>query len=275
MAHTLTAAVPASGAHALQWLARVGFLVKGALYMVVGLLALQVAANAGGRVTGTRGALVTVLGQPYGRTLLLLAAIGLFGYAVWRIIQGILDPERYGTTWQGLAMRVGFVGRGVMHAALGWQAFRLYDGLRAARGSTERAVAAEALDWPLGDWALVLTGIGVIAFAIHEVYAASKGQLERNLDLGELRREAGSWAVAVSRFGVAARALVLALLGWGAAAAGWFRDASAVNTTASSMRTLAAQPGELGRFLLAVAAAGFIAYGFYQFVHARYLRIRL
>jgi hypothetical protein len=261
--------------NALQWLARTGFFVKGVIYLIVGMLALQVAAQAGGRVTGTRGALLTVLEQPFGRTLLLIAAVGLFGYAAWRIIQGILDPERYGTGWKGLGMRIGFVGRGVMHAAIGWQALRLYNGLRAGRGSTERAVASEALAWPLGDWALVLTGLGVIAFAVHEVYSASKGRLEKNLDIGELRREAGNWAVAVSRFGVAARAIVLGLLGWGAVSAGWFRDASEVNTTASSLRTLGAQPGDLGRFLLAVAAAGFLAYGFYQFVHARYLRIRL
>jgi hypothetical protein len=262
--------------NALQWLARAGFVVKGALYLVVGTLALLAAGQAGGRVTGTRGALLTVLAQPYGRTLLLIAAIGLFGYAAWRVIQGVLDPERYGTGVQGLAMRVGFVGRGVMHAAIGWQAFRLYDGLRAARpNSTERAVASEALAWPLGDWALVLTGLGIIGYAVHEIYAAWKGRLEKNLDLEELRRDAGGWAVAVSRFGVAARAIVLALLGWGAVAAGWFRDASEVNTTASSLRALAAQPGDLGRFLLAVSAAGFIAYGFYQLVHARYLRIRL
>jgi hypothetical protein len=261
--------------NALEWLARAGFVVKGALYLVVGTLALLAAANAGGRVTGTRGALLTVLAQPYGRTLLLIAAIGLFGYAAWRVVQGVLDPERYGTSWKGLAMRVGFVGRGAMHAAIGWQAYRLYDGLRAARGSTERAVASEALDWPMGDWALVLTGLGVLGYAIHEVYAAWQGRLEKNLDLGELRREAGTWAVAVSRFGVAARAVVLALLGWGAAAAGWFRNPAEVNTTASSLRALAAQPGDLGRFLLAVSAAGFIAYGFYQLVHARYLRIRL
>ena len=70
--------------------------MKGVLYLVVGALALQVAAQAGGRVTGTRGALLTVLGQPYGRMLLLLAAIGLFGYAAWRILQGVLDPEGYG-----------------------------------------------------------------------------------------------------------------------------------------------------------------------------------
>jgi hypothetical protein len=74
----------------LELLARTGFLVKGLLYIVIGVLALQVATGLGGRVTGTRGALMTVLGQPFGRTLLLIAAISLFGYAVWRVLQGLL-----------------------------------------------------------------------------------------------------------------------------------------------------------------------------------------
>ena len=57
--------------------------------------------------------------------------------------------------------------------------------------------------------------------------------------------------------------------------AGWSRDASEVSTTASSLRVLGSQPGDLGRVLLGLTAAGFIAYGVYQFIHARYLRIRL
>jgi hypothetical protein len=61
----------------------------------------------------------------------------------------------------------------------------------------------------------------------------------------------------------------------GIVVAGWFRDASEVGTTASSFRILAAQPGGLGRWLLGVTAAGFVAYGLYQIIHARYLHIRL
>ena len=76
-----------NGFGAITWLARVGFLVKGVLYVVIGALALQVAAKTGGRVTGTRGALTTVLGQPFGRTLLLVVVVGLLGYAAWRILQ--------------------------------------------------------------------------------------------------------------------------------------------------------------------------------------------
>ena len=263
-----------NGFGAIEWLARMGFLVKGVLYMVIGALALQVAANAGGRVTGTRGALTTVLGQPFGRTLLVVATIGLLGYAAWRVLQGLFDADRLGHGWRGLAIRATFVVRGVMHAVLGWQAFRLYRGLSGSSGASEREVASEAFQWPLGDWLVVLAGLGLIAFAVQQVYSAVSCRLERNLDVEQMRREAGEWAVGLSRFGVAARAVLFALLGWAIVVAGWFRDPSEVGTTASSFRTLAAQPGGLGRWLLGVTAAGFVAYGFYEIIHARYLHIR-
>src|SRR4030095_2185578 len=111
-----------NGFGAIKWLARVGFLVKGVLYMVVGALALQVAAKAGGRVTGTSGALTTVLQQPFGRTLLPRPAIGLVGSAAWRVLQSLFDPARLGHDWRGLAIRATFVVRGGLHAVLGWQA---------------------------------------------------------------------------------------------------------------------------------------------------------
>ena len=263
-----------TGFGALEWLARAGFFVKGVLYVIIGALALQVAARTGGRVTGTRGALTTVLGQPFGRTLLLVAAIGLLGYAAWRVLQGLFDPDRLGNDWRGLAIRASFVARGIVHAALGRQAFRLYGGLSGPSGTSEREVATEAFRWPLGDWLVVLAGLGLIGFAVQQVYAAITLRLERNLDVDAMRREAGEWAVGLVRFGVAARAVVFALLGWAVVVAGWLRDSSEVGTTASSLRTLAAQPGGLGRWLLGVTAAGLIAYGFYEIIHARYLHIR-
>ena len=254
---------------AIEGLARVGFLVKGVLYLVVGMLALQVAVRIGGRVTGSRGALMTVLAQPFGRTLLLVAAIGLLGYAAWRIVQGIFDSERAGHNWQGLVLRSRFVVRGVMHGALGWQAFRLYGGLSPRSGATEREATTKVLEWPLGDWVVVLVGVSVIGYAVQQVYAAVTGQLERNLNVGRLRRDAGEWAVAVSRFGVAARAVVLGLLGWTLVVAGLARDPSEVGSTALSLRTLAEQPGALGQWLLGITAVGLVAYGFYEIIHAQ------
>jgi hypothetical protein len=113
-----------------------------------------------------------------------------------------------------------------------------------------------------------------MCFAVQQVWAAVFSRFEPNLDVPQLRRDAGDWAVWLSRFGIAARAVVFAMFGWFVADAGWSRDSSEVITIASLMRLIAAQPGELGHWLLGTTAAGFIAYGFYQLVYARYLRIR-
>lgn len=267
--------MPVLGAFAaLETLARVGFVVKGVLYMVVGALALQVALAAGGRITGTSGALTTVLRQPFGSSLLLVAAIGLLGYAVWRVLQGIFDPDRLGTGWAALAARFTLILRGAVHGLLGYRAIQLYRGLGVGAGSGEREAAAAAFQWPLGDWLVVITGIGMIAFAISEARNAITGRLSRNMKTADLRSEAGNWAVDVSRFGIGSRAIVFGLLGWAVVAAGWSRDPSEVGSLAESLRTLAEQPGALGRWLFGATAAGLVAYGFYEIVHARYLHMR-
>jgi hypothetical protein len=257
----------------IEFLARTGFFVKGALYMIIGTLALEAAIGAGGQLTGTQGAFVAVLVQPFGRVMLLIAAIGLFGYAAWRVLQGILDPDHRGTTWKGTALRASYVGRGLLHGLFAFQAVRIYRGLPSSE-SGERQIAAEAFRWPLGDWLVVLAGFGLIAFGIQQIYAAIACRLEPNLKVNNIRQEAGEWAVSVSRFGVGARAVVFIMFGWFVVHAGWSRDSSEVPTTPVLMRILAAQPGELGDWMLGIMAAGLIAYGFYQIVHARYLRIR-
>jgi uncharacterized protein DUF1206 len=40
-------------------------------------------------------------------------------------------------------------------------------------------------------------------------------------------------------------------------------------------RWTAEQPGALGRWLVGMTAAGFVAYGFYEIIHARYLHRRV
>jgi hypothetical protein len=140
---------------------------------MTGLGALELLARAGFLVKGT---------------LLLVAAVGLLGYAAWRLLQGLFDPDRLGYGWRGLALRVSFVARGVVHAALGLQAVRVYRGLSAASGISERAAADEAFAWPLGDWLVVLAGLGLIGFAVQQIHAAITCRLERNLDVAEIRR---------------------------------------------------------------------------------------
>src|SRR5947209_3046660 len=80
---------------AFEVLARAGFVARGVIYGVIGILAVKLAVGAGGKTTNQSGALKTIAHQPLGKVLLVLVAIGLAGYALWRILHAVLGhgPE--------------------------------------------------------------------------------------------------------------------------------------------------------------------------------------
>ena len=68
-------------------LVRVGYAAKGIVYILIGAMALRVAAGiGGGRLTDPGGALYVVLTKPFGTQLLLVLSIGLLSYATFEIV---------------------------------------------------------------------------------------------------------------------------------------------------------------------------------------------
>lgn len=269
------AAVSSAGAQVAPWLeklARVGYAAKALLYATVGVLAARVAFGTGGRTTDTRGALRTILGAPFGRVLLLVMALGLLGYAVWRVIEGIADPERKGTGAKGLALRASYVARGLLHGALALTALRLASGDRSASGggAPSERWTGRALEAPGGETLVWLTGAGVIAFGLYQLYRAYAAKLSKQLDIGRLSADAGHWIIGVSRFGIAARGVVFALAGSFLLRAAAQHDAEEAGGLADSLSALAG----IGRWALGVVALGLVAYGIYELVNAKYRRIR-
>jgi len=58
-------------------LARLGYTVKGIVYVVIGWLAVMVAIGHGGKATDQSGAIQTINSLPFGKFLLVIVAIGL------------------------------------------------------------------------------------------------------------------------------------------------------------------------------------------------------
>jgi hypothetical protein len=81
----------------MERLARLGYATEGAVYSLIGLLAAGAAFGTGGRATGQHGALEVVAGSPFDDILLGLISIGFLGYALWRGVQAVADPDREGT----------------------------------------------------------------------------------------------------------------------------------------------------------------------------------
>src|SRR5579872_6817926 len=89
-------------------LARCGYAAKGVVYLIIGWLTLLAAAGAGGRVTDTKGAILTIYDQPLGKALLAIVVIGLFGFALWSFVQAWRDTEGKGDKAGGIVARLGY-----------------------------------------------------------------------------------------------------------------------------------------------------------------------
>ena len=77
----------------LEPVARLGFAARGALYIVVGVLAATAAAGYGGRTTGPDGAVRVIDRLDATGIVLIVLAAGLLGYAAWRFAQALRDLD--------------------------------------------------------------------------------------------------------------------------------------------------------------------------------------
>jgi uncharacterized protein DUF1206 len=82
--HAQQGAEEVARSRGFEWLARAGFVSRGLIYGIIGILAIKLALGAGGKATNQQGALKAIAQQPFGEFLLILVAIGLAGYALWR-----------------------------------------------------------------------------------------------------------------------------------------------------------------------------------------------
>jgi hypothetical protein len=245
--------------------------------MTVGALATMAALRLGGtptntqRPVGSRGAMAALVEAPLGRVLLGIIAVGMFGYAAWRMIEAIEDPERHGHTLKGIALRVRSAVVVLIHVGLGYSAVKIAMGhvVAAQDGRNTQHWAARALATPGGTMVLTAVALGLVAYGLYQLYCAWRAKLGSELSLSALSDRARRFVIATSRFGIAARGVVFIATG-GLVARG-VRDRNPAEATGSarSLRELF----ELGTGPFVIVAIGLIAYGVYQLINAKYRRI--
>jgi hypothetical protein len=255
-----------------EWLARAGYASQAYLYFTIGSLAALAAFGYGGHTTDGKGALVALYQQPFGRALLVLASIGLLGFALFRAYQALIDPEHQARGMRAVK-RVGWAAVALMHAGLGVFALTLASGNGQSKGGDDaRSATASLLSWtPLGPWLVAGVGAVLIGVAAHQLWCAWRSELDEQLDLSSLAGGTRRWVIRLSRFGIAARAIVGAVVGGFLLLAAIDSNAGQAKGFGESLATVRQAP--LGGVLFAVIALGLIAFAFYELVEARYRRI--
>lgn len=188
-------------------LARFGYAAKGVVYIIIGILAALAAFTTGGRTTDSRGAMEEILSQSYGKLLLGAVAVGLAGYAVWRIVQAVKDTENKGSGVKGVAVRFGYAVSGIIHAGLALSAARMIFGSSESGGgeASSKEWTAKLLEQPFGQWLVAAGGLGFIIFALAQIYKAYSTKFREKLETGEMSDGTENFAVRTGQVGLVAR----------------------------------------------------------------------
>jgi hypothetical protein len=257
-----------AGSKPLGWLARGGLLARGLVYLVIGVLALKLALGDAGRAANQQGALQTIADRPFGKTLLILVAIGLAGYALWRLTRATVGHGA--EQWDSGKDRVVAIASGIAYGILCVTAVKiLTDSI--AGSETPKEATGGVLGWSGGPVLVAIAGAILIGVGAYQGY---KGLAKKFLDdakTGEMSSGVRHGYTALGVFGHVARAVIFTLVGYGLIKAAIDYDPQEATGLDGALRKLA--DASYGPALLAVVAVGLAGFALYSMADARYRKV--
>ncbi len=257
---------------------RAGWLAKGVVYIVAGVLALLIAAKASGwsraksapnGEASPTGALKTVAHVTGGSLLLVVLAAGMLLYAAWRVVSAIMPG---GTDAKAVAKRIGYVISAVIYTTFAVTAIAL---ARTAAASPNGNSKVESLSGRVmghvgGRVVIGAIGVVVLAAGLYRIGKGIKQDVNDELDLGGLSRRRLAWTERLGIVGEVGRGIGIGLIGFFLLRAAITYDPQQATGLDGALRLLAVE--SWGLVVVVAVGAGFVAYGLFcstTFTHRR------
>jgi len=251
---------------------RVGWLAKGLIFAMIGLLGLDIARRGfSSEDADQTGALATIASAPAGRLLVLVVAIGLVLYAAWQVWSALAagdDDDDGSSRLLRAVRRVGMVGLGVSYALLGITGLQIAwrGGASASSGeggsTSPESVASLLLSAPAGRWALASLGLGTLIVAGYHLWKGLSLEFADDIDDDSYSKRQRRALLSLGMVGFVARSSMLAIAGGLFVISARDHDPDKSAGLDESLRTIADAP--FGRWLLVAASVGLIAAGAYD-----------
>ena len=255
----------------LEGLARVGLVAYGVVHLLIGWLALQIAwGGTSGASADNSGALSTVAEQPFGKILLWLVAVGMVALALWQASEAIWGHHER-MVGKRVRKQVSSGAKAVLYAALGVSAALVAVGSGSSSSQSQQEATSGVLAWPGGQVIVVVAALIIIGVGVAGVVKGVKKSFAEEIDTSSMSPTARSAVARLGQVGYIARGLALGVVGGLLGYAAVTFDAQQAKGLDGAMRTILDQP--FGQFLLTAVALGFVAFGLFAFLQARYRRM--
>jgi hypothetical protein len=257
-----------AGAKPLGWLARAGLVARGLVYLIVGVLALELALGVGGKAANQQDALKAIAEQSFGRILLVVVAIGLAGYALWRLTRAAVG---HGAEQRDSAAdRIAALGSGVAYGILSVTAVEIIASSNSSSGTPKEATGG-ILGWSGGAVLVAIAGAVLIGVAAYQAYKGLGKKFLEDAKTGEMSKSVRKGYTALGVFGHVARAVIFGLIGYGLIKAAIDYNPKEAIGLDGALRQLA--DSSYGPALLGLVAAGLAGFAIYSMADARYRKV--
>jgi hypothetical protein len=243
---------------------RAGYAGRALVYLAVAGLSLW-AIWRGGNAQGTSSALSQLQGATGGTIVLALIALGLFCYALWRLVDSLWDLECYGSDGKGLIARAGMIVTGLVHLALGVSALFLVIGSGSGGGgSGVQDATRQVMEMPAGRWLVGIGGVLTLCASIYYFNKALTGKYRQKLRANHFTLH---WNRALQA-GVIAQGVIVAVIGGFLVYAAVQANAGRAGGVGKAFDWLASQP--FGNVLVVLLCIGLLGFALFCAVNAAY-----
>ncbi len=262
----------AANSRALEVAARAGFVARGAIYVLIGIIAVQVALGHGGQAD-RGGALSQIAGKSYGMLVLWLLIAGFAGLALWRFSEAAFGAV--GPDGQDTSERLKSLARGVLYSVFFVTTLQLVLGssnsATANGNSQSQEMTARVMAHSGGRLLVGLIGAVVLVIGVALAREGWTKEFLKKLDLSGAPAGTRSLVEKLGFFGGVARGAVIALVGVFFIIAAVRFSPSKAEGIDGALRAFAQTP--VGPLLLIPVALGLIAFGLFSWCEAFWRRV--
>lgn len=252
---------------ALELLARAGLTAYGAIHILVGWLALLMAWGAAAESSDLSGALRTVAKQPLGKVVLWSVSAGLLALALWQVSESLWGyRKREGARRKQVASWT----RAVVYAVLGVSAAKVALGSGSSSSEQQQEATSGVLSLPAGRMIVLGAGVLIMSVGVTHVVKGVKRSFLKEIATSSMSTFARKGVTGLGQIGYIAKGVAIAGVGGLLTYATVAFDPQRQGLD-GALQTLLAQPS--GRFLLTVLALGFVAFGLFAMLQARYRKM--
>jgi hypothetical protein len=265
------AARRAGNSRYVDWLARAGFAARGVMYVLIGILAIELAFGSAGHQADQSGAVRLVGQTPFGGVLLWLLVVGFAGMALWRLSEALYGGPGADGRKAGARVLAGF--KALLYGFIAYGITKYALGLGAPKSSNKQSVdlTATAMRHPGGRILVGIVGLVLIGAGAWLAWQAYERKFLADLRTGEMSLQTRKVVTFLGRFGGIARGIVFG-------AAGLFLLIAAVSANAHKAKGIDATLREFtktpaGPWLLVLVAIGLVLFGCYSWAESRWRRV--